>query len=125
MMHSLFSSRKTSRSTETINTRSRKTLGRLFLILAGIFVAAFLVEIACRPFSPYFFSAKSEPDHYTSDYDRKQYRFDDELGYRPCMGKGCEYNSTGTKNNEYDIEKNQETIRVLFLGDSITAIGYT
>jgi hypothetical protein len=50
----------------------------------------------------------------------KKYEIDPVFGFRPILG-GTQYNRYGTLTNRYDINDRDGRIRVLFLGDSVTA----
>lgn len=50
------------------------------------------------------------------------FTIDEEFGFRPNLGNGI-YNEYGTLQNSYKIEKSPHKVRLLFLGDSVTARG--
>ncbi len=95
------------------------------LIAAGLIVGLLLIEIIGRPFN-LVFDAAYVPVDYTQDHDGKSYYDrDPELGHIPRMGREFLYSDFGTKHNSYPAAKRPGWKRVLLLGDSITAIGYT
>jgi len=95
------------------------------LVLIGALVGLLLFEIAARPFNLVFDSAHASKELLSSPTGRKEYRKDTELGYVPQMGPPYKYSTWGAKQNQYPREKRPGWLRVLFLGDSITDIGYT
>jgi hypothetical protein len=100
-------------------------LANLALIIGGLVVGLLIIELAGRPFAPAF-DAGRLPVDYTQEYHGKvHYDRDPELGHVPRMGPEYKYSETGAKHNDYPLAKRPDWLRVMFLGDSITAIGYT
>ena len=100
-------------------------LANLALIIGGLVVGILIIELVGRPFTPAF-DAGHLPADYTKEYHgRVHYDRDPELGHVPRMGPDYKYSTLGAKHNDYPLEKRPDWLRVMFLGDSITSIGYT
>jgi len=97
----------------------------LSLILGGTLVGLLVFEIAARPLNLVFDSAHASKELLSSPTGRQEYQKDPELGYIPKMGPQYKYSTWGAKHNQHPREKRPGWLRVLFLGDSITDIGYT
>lgn len=84
----------------------------------------FLAEILLRV-SPYnTFGAGRELEHKRKIFGSpKTNVVDPDFGFRPVLGNSF-YNIYGTKVNKYSLNKQPGTIRLLFIGDSVTAKGY-
>ena len=97
----------------------------LALIIGGLVVGLMILELVGRPFAPAF-DAGHRPVDYTKEYHGQvHYDRDPELGHVPRMGPEYKYTELGARPNDYPLEKRPDWLRVMLLGDSITAIGYT
>jgi len=56
------------------------------------------------------------------DIKSSQFELDDEMGYRPILGKGLKYSEEGIFGGQ-PTEKTPGKTRILFIGDSVTARG--
>lgn len=66
---------------------------------------------------------KFNEKNYYENYFKKAFTIDDDIGFRPILGTEF-FNQYGTRVNDYPIEKRQDFVRVLFMGDSVTEAGY-
>lgn len=102
----------------------KKKVQKVVLLVFSILVALFLAEFLLRVYKPdssFGTADKLEWVHKYSDDGIEIFKVDDSLGFRPVLGKF--YNKYGALKHEWDLEKNSQRIRLLFIGDSITARG--
>jgi lysophospholipase L1-like esterase len=108
--------------------RGRGWLGNALLVLLSLTVTLLVFELAMRPFSVVFTAGHATRNVFGEKGNRSGFRGDQELGFMPVMGEGREYTLYGTRragHPVYPVERRPGWQRVVMLGDSIAAIGYT
>ncbi|MCX7591490.1 MAG: hypothetical protein N2255_07665, partial [Kiritimatiellae bacterium] len=99
------------------------TLTRILLVLLGVGGALVLAELELRIVAPdAAFGAARELTHFQKPEHSQQFEIDADFGFRPVLGRGC-YNKFGTLTNSYALAKPAGVMRLLFVGDSVTARG--
>jgi hypothetical protein len=102
----------------------KKLLMNFLVLSLGISIALFIIEGLLRIF--YHYEILQEPDELSwfaiSESSEEVFVVDDALGFRPILNNRI-YNQYGTLPNSYDIKDKSGIIRLLFLGDSVTARG--
>ena len=112
---------------------------KTIMVCVSVVVALLLFELAMIPFNLVFNSG------YSFEFNFKQamidaaknpeqrdewnakvlwWAMDEELSYKPLMGPKYPYSKYGALHNDYAFEKPAGKTRVVFLGDSIAALGY-
>jgi len=117
-----------------------KNLAGWGLALVATVVALIIFELALAPFNLVFDAAnitgidfrqrlqdaKQNPgDRDTLRAREHWWAKDEELGYGPLMGEEFAYSRHGALHNPWQAAKPQGVVRVIFVGDSITAYGFT
>ncbi|MGQ9663411.1 MAG: SGNH/GDSL hydrolase family protein [Kiritimatiellia bacterium] len=93
------------------------------LAALGIAIAVLLVEFELRITAPdAVFGSARELTHFHNPDHSRQFEIDPTFGFRPILGRGM-YSEFGTLTNAYPVVKRPGVIRVLFVGDSVTARG--
>jgi hypothetical protein len=103
----------------------KPTLLNLGLVITSLMIAMALVEGCFWLFFPRatFKTATELPwMHNITEEPNGLFTIDPEFGFRPNLGNGT-YNLYGTLENHYKLEKSPHKIRLLFIGDSVTARG--
>ena len=107
--------------------RGRPALvAKLLLLIATVLFCVLAVEIVVRITRPQWaFNAASELYNFRLNREdlTRYFEIDPSFGFRPILGNGL-YNDYGTRANEYALEKPPDKMRLLFLGDSVTARGH-
>ncbi|WP_449246806.1 SGNH/GDSL hydrolase family protein [Desulfarculus baarsii] len=118
---------------------TRRGLLRLALVLASLVVSLVLFELALIPFNLVFNSGRALEfnfEHTRREAEKNPHlkgtwtakvnwlQKDEEIGYQPLLGPGFPYSEHGALHNGYDPVKRPGLTRVLFLGDSICALGF-
>lgn len=118
---------------------TRRGLLRLLLVLVSLGLSLVLFELALIPFNLVFNSGRALEFNFevarqeaaknpqlkdTWNAKVNWLRKDEELGYQPLMGPNLPYSQHGALQNEYDAAKKPGQTRVVFLGDSICALGF-
>jgi hypothetical protein len=103
---------------------SRKSALGFLLVSVSVGLTIILFELILRPFSVVLNTGNPNHFNFSSGKDSK-YRHDDVLGYIPKMGAGYTYTEFGTKRNDFSANRTPGVRRLLFMGDSISDIGYT
>lgn len=109
------------------------------MVFISIGAALVLFELALIPFNLVFNSghafefdfkhamvqAAKNPQQRNEWNSKVQWwAMDEELSYKPLMGTSYPYSEYGALHNEYRFEKSADKTRVVFLGDSIAALGF-
>ncbi len=112
----------------------KKTLIHSLMVVCAIICSLILFELIMIPFDIVFSSSNRNVYNFDDRTAIMQVnelkkaaldmQRDDELGYRPNTGGDSLYDGHGAFKNEYSLEKAPGNTRVLFIGDSIAAIGY-
>lgn len=108
--------------------RGRGWLGNALLVLVSLAVTLLVLELAMRPFSVTFSAGNATRNVFGEKSTRPGFQRDQELGFVPVMGEGREYTPYGTRragHPVHPVERRPGWQRVVMLGDSIVAIGYT
>lgn len=103
----------------------KKSYKNYVVSILSIMITLLLIEVIMRPFSVVFSSGHVNNIVANSNNWSKKYQLDSELGYIPQMGENMKYSAYATKHNSYKMEKNPDSKRILFIGDSIIDIGLT
>ena len=109
-------------------SRGRGWLGNVLLVLVSLSVTLLVFELAMRPFSVVFHTGNATRNVFGEKGNRSGFKSDQELGFVPVMGEGREYTRYGTRRASHPmhpVERRPGWQRVVMLGDSIAAIGYT
>lgn len=114
-------------------------LAKTIMVAVSVIIALVLFELALIPFNLVFNSghtfefnfkqamvqAAKNPQQKDEWKSKVQWwAMDDELSYKPLMGPDYPYSKYGALHNDYAFEKPVGTTRVVFLGDSIAALGF-
>lgn len=97
----------------------------LLLATFSIIVSILIVEGFLRYYKPYSALRAGTELHWMRNHPHdlsKSFTIDPNFGFRPILGNGL-YNEYGTKTNTYNLQKKQNTKRLLFIGDSVTKRG--
>lgn len=94
----------------------------LIIISVLIFVAVFEVVMKfAKPYTAFGAGTELAWMRKGSEISEKSlFTIDPDIGFRPNVGND-KYNEYGTRINEYNIEKDPNKKRLLFIGDSVTA----
>jgi len=114
-----------------IGLLKRRFLANSLLVLASLALTVLAFELLIRPFglvldagNTFVYQPGGQGRGIGNDH-LSQAQADPQLGYIPLMGGDYLYAQTGTLKNDYPLQKRPGWRRVLFLGDSITALGLT
>lgn len=117
----------------------KKRMVNILLTLGSIAAALVLFDLVLMPFNLVFNAAtvgkfdfqgaadlaRRHPELRDSwDSKVNWMQKDAELGYRPMTGPNSTYSNLGAQHNPYTLAKPPGVVRVLFVGDSIAALGY-
>ncbi len=112
---------------------------KILMVCISVVAALVLFELALIPFNLVFnaghtfefnfkqamIQAAQNPQQKDEWNSKVQWwAMDEELSYKPLMGPSYPYSQYGALHNGYAFEKPQGATRVVFLGDSIAALGF-
>ena len=103
---------------------TRTLFARALSVVVSILVALILGEVLLQLLAPCeaFQSARELPQFRNQADSREVFTIDPEFGFRPILGKAYD-NEDGTQTNRYTPDKEAGLVRLLFVGDSVTARG--
>jgi len=104
-------------------TRLRNFAANGLLLVAGLGFAVGLAEVALHAWSPGAgFGAAQELPWMRGAERAELFTVDPEFGFRPRLANDV-FDAHGTHRNEYPLPKTPGRMRLLFVGDSVTARG--
>ena len=102
-----------------------KNIKKTILVLMGVILAIFIMEIALRLFPSNKFEANvSVAYQWKSDGNNPQFRPSKIFGYEHIPNSSAEINSFGMRDKAYTLKKPDGVFRILLLGDSICEFGH-
>jgi hypothetical protein len=106
-----------------MRARLSRILARAALVVAGLAIGVLLSEGLLRLMAPdSTFGAATELPWMRERGADSPFMISPEMGFRPKLGTGL-YSQWGTLPNDYAFEPSSERVRLLFIGDSVTARG--